>query len=110
MIDTEAVKRELHSQMLRLFDNVGSASAAAGGPYWPRRYLQMVRTHGGLAAAQRWLARRDRPTGFDRLQKLGLLNLSVEALVLQPRFRVLFTPQEIAAARRRLENAGYVAP
>ena len=51
MTDTEAVKRELHSQMLRLFDNVGSASAAAGGPYWPRRYLQMVRTHGGQRSA-----------------------------------------------------------
>ncbi|MGB8212009.1 MAG: hypothetical protein WCE68_00490 [Anaerolineales bacterium] len=42
-----------------------------------------------------------------KLWELNLLDRSMEALVIQERFRALFTEAEIAEARRRLEELGY---
>jgi hypothetical protein len=36
---------------------------------------------------------------------IGRLDLSIESLMLQPRFAGLFSPQELDAARWRLEQA-----
>ena len=42
-----------------------------------------------------------------KLWEMKLLNQSMEALVIQERFKTLFTDTEIAEAKRRLEELGY---
>ena len=62
---------------------------------------------GGLAAARRLLHTPTVSDGFTALWERGRLDLSVEALVLQERFRNLFTEQELERARERLAEYGY---
>jgi hypothetical protein len=45
--------------------------------------------------------------GFAELWERGRLDLTVEALVAEPKFSELFSENEIAVARRRLEQFGY---
>lgn len=54
-----------------------------------------------------WTAARN-ATGFGRLGDLNRLDLSVEFLVLQPKWQSLFTDAERRLARSRLEDGGYV--
>ncbi|WP_432934699.1 hypothetical protein ACQPZZ_21440 [Microbispora sp. CA-135349] len=47
------------------------------------------------------------PVGLDALWERGRLDLTVEALVVQPRFAELFTPEEVEVARHRLGQFGW---
>ncbi|WP_221891484.1 hypothetical protein [Microbispora sp. KK1-11] len=47
--------------------------------------------------------------GFAALWERGRLDLTVEALVVQPRFAELFTPAETEVAWHRLEQFGWNA-
>lgn len=76
--------------------------------YNPTRFNMMVRREGGLAAAQKLLRLGPIPEGFWTLRQLGRLDLSLERLVLRPRWRPLFTDEEIEVARERLILAGYL--
>lgn len=75
--------------------------------YRARQFLEMVTMHGGVGAAQRLLQGRDASDGFTRLWEEGQLNRSVEASVLRPKYTSLFTDDERATARRRLEAHGF---
>jgi|SRR3990172_845883 len=70
-------------------------------------FKQMLDRHGGVEAAKRLLAGEVIQSGLMRLWELKLLNHSMEALVIQERFRSLFTDDEVAEARRRLDELGY---
>jgi hypothetical protein len=72
------------------------------------RFRQMIHRHGALDAAKRLLATRDTQTGLTKLWELKELGKSMEALVVQERFRPLFSEGEIAEARRRLDDMGHV--
>jgi len=61
----------------------------------------------GLATARRLLRSAAMSDWFASLWERGRLDLTVEALVLQPRFASLFTDAELAMARHRLEPYGY---
>jgi hypothetical protein len=65
-------------------------------------FQRMIDQYGSLETAQRLLAKQDIQEGLMRLWELGCLDESIEALVIQDRFRSLFTEAEIAEARRRL--------
>ena len=69
-------------------------------------FSRMVSEHGGVQAAKRLL---DSPlqSGFTDLWECGCLNLTMENLVLQPQFSVLFTEEEKQIARQRLQEHGY---
>jgi hypothetical protein len=67
----------------------------------------MVGDHGGVGAAQRLLHGPDASDGFTTLWEARRLELSVEAHVLLPRFRALFTQRELRKARHRLEEHGF---
>ena len=45
--------------------------------------------------------------GSPNCGNVGGLDLTVEALVVEPKFSELFSENEIAVARRRLEQFGY---
>ena len=96
-----ALEDELHEEMIELFERAGKATG-----YWGTRYLQAVRRQGGLARAKEMLKPRSasQRSGLDALLQAGRPELTLEALVLQPRFASLFTPAELAEARTRLGN------
>jgi hypothetical protein len=97
--DMEDKELSLTRAMLELYNIVGRETG-----YWANRYLQAVRRKGGLACAKALLAR-PRSHGLERLMAEGRIDLSVEALVLDPRYADLFSPEERAIASTRLEAA-----
>jgi hypothetical protein len=77
--------------------------------YNATRYLQMLHDHRGLETA-RILVMADQPSeGYTALWERSRLDLTVEALVLQPEWQPLFAqePKLLERARRRLAEYGY---
>lgn len=73
------------------------------------RFTQALNRRGGLGAARRLLQPLPRGAtlpGFDAILAAGRADLTMEYVVLQDRFRQLFTPAELAEAQRRL---GWIA-
>ena len=95
MLRTDLESR-FHHEMLRIYER-----AAVFG-YRPTRFKQMVERHGGVEAARRLLKGEKMSDGFARLRKMGMSDISVEALVLREPWRQLFTAAELAQAQRRL--------
>jgi hypothetical protein len=75
--------------------------------YNATRYLQMLYEHRGLRTAQILLHARNVSDGYTALWMRERLDLTVEALVLNPQWQELFTEQELEIARSRLEQYGY---
>ena len=74
--------------------------------YRPTYFLQMLDERGGLNAAKALLA--GKPSGgFTKLYMLDRLDLSVEAVALDPKWRSLFTDDELGLARRRLKDTRF---
>lgn len=67
--------------------------------------LRLLDERGALGAAQRILQPGPLVHGFVPLWEQGRLDLTVESLALEPRFRELFTEQELATARTRLDRS-----
>ena len=78
--------------------------------YNPTYALQMVGELGAVGACKRLLEKSEPSEGFTRLWELRRLDLTVEAVVLRPEFASLFTLDERAVARQRLESVGYHVP
>jgi len=93
--------------MLAIYDVVGHAT---NGLYWPRRFRMKVRNWGGIEAARDYLnpkKYKGTSEGFERLKNLSQLQHSMEALVLRLCYSTLFTPEQLAVARQRLNSSGY---
>jgi hypothetical protein len=92
------------SGLLRSFE--GDMAAMYGGAkragYNATRFLVMIREHGGLETAHRLLASPDISYGFTELWMLGRQDLTVEALILEPQYRPLFSSGELRTASERL--------
>lgn len=86
----------------------GYRAAGEATGYWGRRFLQAVKRNGGLATAQRMLLPRNEAQrkGLDSLIEHNRPDLSVEAIVLQPRFQSLFTEDQLKIAKERLGEYG----
>lgn len=76
--------------------------------YHPSQFLRSLYERGGLGVAK-WYINDDTPTsGYTRLWNEGRLDLTVEAFVVEnPEWHPLFTDEELAKARKRLEAYGY---
>jgi hypothetical protein len=75
--------------------------------YNATRYLQMLHDQGGVGTAQTLLHATQVSEGYTALWERKRLDLTVEALALQPEWRELFTPEELDIARQRLQQHGY---
>ena len=75
--------------------------------YNATRFLQMISDMGGLAAAKQLIHKEGGSDGFTTLWMCRRLDLSVEAHVLKPEYRELFTDDELKICRDRLEEYGY---
>jgi len=89
-----------------LLDSYYAAGKQTG--YWGRRFYQAVNRKGGLATVKPMLTPRtaSQRKGLDAILEAGKPELSVEAVVLQPRFRALFTDDELKEAAERLGEYG----
>lgn len=85
----------------------GTVEAALKRGYKPNYFIQMLEHDGGLKTAKKLIASQGPQKGLFTLQGLGLLGESMEAVMLQERFKSLFTEEELAEAHRRLEELGY---
>ena len=74
--------------------------------YNATRFLQLVESRGGVDAAKQ-LLRGPPSEGFATLWEKGRLDLSMEAHILKPEFRELFTDAERRLAEGRLRQFGY---
>lgn len=72
-----------------------------------KRTLESIDAFGGLETARRCFARHKNSDGFAALAKLGRLDLSLEALVLEPAYGGLFSDEEANFALESLLAAGY---
>lgn len=75
--------------------------------YVASKFLQVVAEIGGVEAARTLILRDGGTEGVAKLWELGRLDLSVEALVLKPEYRELFTDHEREACRNRLKEYNY---
>ena len=78
----------------------------AGCGYRPSYFIHKIKTLGAVSAAQHMLTIDDQHYNLRRLAKNGLLEFSLHAAVLDPRFRSLFTEKELAVARERFAAHG----
>jgi hypothetical protein len=69
---------------------------------------ELLKEHGGLETARRFLHSPDYAPGFTKLWERQRLDLTVEAVILyEEKWHSLFTPEEIAICRKRLADYGY---
>ena len=98
---TEQLEAEFHRAMVNIYH------AAASIGYRPTYFLQLINEHGGVIAAKRLLRAAEPQSGLIKLWELDRLDISAEALVLQERWRTLFSDDERHAARERLRDYRY---
>lgn len=72
--------------------------------YTATRFYQMLDEHGGVETARRLLPQMS--DGFTELYRRNRLDLTVEALVLKPKWHDLFSVEERQMARDRLHECG----
>lgn len=75
--------------------------------YTATRFLQMLHEHRGLETARILLHSSTVSDGYTALWERGRLDLTVEALILQPQWVTLFTDEEREIARKRLREYSY---
>lgn len=97
---------ELELQLDTAMFNIYRRAKAEAG-YNASRYLQMLDGHRGLKTAQILLHAATVSEGYVALWEKKRLDLTVEALVIQRRYRELFTDAEIDIAHERLRQYGY---
>lgn len=101
-VPASEMKKQLDAAMRNLFSITGRETG-----YWGGYFLREVKSHGGLATAKRMLGKKlvgmSQQKGFNSLVEAGRVDLSVESMVLEPRFRSLFTDPELAEAQKRLD-------
>ena len=111
-MDKNQLEQEFHEAMLNLYEETLKFKP----PYKATRFLKMVNEFGGKEAADKLLSTGEKKTqtGFTELILSGggvhALRYSMEYLVLQKLWCDLFTEEQLAVARKRLERVGFVFP
>ncbi|WP_133251591.1 hypothetical protein [Zavarzinia aquatilis] len=102
---TTTETKAFHLEMRNVYFSVQRVSG-----YRATRFLQLVDRIGGLEAAKRLLSAGDISNGLTELCLKGCLQHSMECLVLDKKWRHLFTDDQLATAQRRLEQLHYRVP
>ena len=95
-------EKQFHQAMIDIYE---TAKRECG--YNATRFLQLVGSKGGVAAAKQLIYKPGGTDGFATLWECGRLDLSVEAHVLKPEYRELFTDEERELCIERLKEFGY---
>lgn len=101
--DRAQLSREFHEATLE-----GYRFLVRSIGYKAKAFIHMATMDGGEATAHTLVGPSSTISeGFERLVSEGMLQHSVEALVLTPRYAELFADHELATARTRLEAVGF---
>ena len=76
--------------------------------YPPNNFVRMLNADGGFETAKRLLSQPQPSTGFLELFSLGHLELTVEALVLEHRWKTYFDQMLLDRAAEKLKKARYI--
>lgn len=96
------LENQFHAAMLDVYQR---AKTEAG--YNASRFLSMVTEQGGYEAARSLVHAQNVSEGYTALWERKRLDLTVEAVILKPEWRDLFSEVERDIARRRLAEYGY---
>lgn len=95
---TKTLATKFHGEMLALYDHCARIG------FRPVLFRRLVILKGGVAAAKE-LVFKPGTTGLERLIEAGKTELSMEAMMVRPEYRLLFTSLEIKEAAKRLEGS-----
>ncbi|HEX9595751.1 MAG TPA: hypothetical protein VF982_02635 [Anaerolineales bacterium] len=101
MIPMQMLTERFHTAMLDLADK------AAGIDSLAEIFKKRIQNDGGVETAKRLVRDRGPQPGLIQLWEAERLDISVEALMLNTKYQSLFSEEELAEARRRLESLGY---
>jgi hypothetical protein len=76
--------------------------------YNPTYWVRMVHEHGAVQAAKLLLRASNAQEGLFRLWELKRLDMSIEAMVIDPQYGSLFSEEERKLARKRLDDLGFL--
>lgn len=99
MTPEDDLHKEFSAAMVDIFRRVVKETG-----YRPTYFLQMVVETSGHEAAMHLIHAGQPSDGYTELYSRKRLDLTVEALVLQPKWRPLFTDDDRAKARGRLQD------
>lgn len=101
-MDTELLKFELKKRYISTYQECKKFG------YTPTRFLNMVSGQDDIVIVTRRLIHKDGGTlGFETLCQNNRIDLAVENIILEEKFRSLFTKEDLIAAYNRLEEYGY---
>jgi len=80
---------------------------AARKGYRATYFLQMIGELGAVETAKQLVMNPTYSSGFAQLLAMGELRISVEAIILRDEFRSMFEEKYLAAAHKKLDEAGY---
>ncbi len=101
------MKKKFTDFLLKLADRIKKET---GGKYNPTAFRNMVREKGGVETAKQLINDKTPSEGYTKLWELGLLNLSVEAQVLESeggKWHCLFAKEKLETCRKRLKKYEY---
>lgn len=75
--------------------------------YRPTHFRNMLSANGGVSTVRQLLAKGKPSEGFTRLWELGRLDLTVEALIVETKWRLLIDPLLVQQAERLLTKSNY---
>ena len=98
----EQLKYELRERYISTYN------ACKKFKYFPRAFLDMIVSNDDIVEITRRLIHKEGGTsGFATLFENGKMELSVENIILEPRYRELFTREDLQAAYNQLERHEY---
>lgn len=100
------MQTELEHEFNEAMKNVYTKAKSEAG-YTATRFMQILSQNGGLETAKMLLHSSAVSDGYTALWEKGRLDLTVEALVIDPKYLSLFTAEEQAIAYQRLQEYGY---
>lgn len=98
----EQLKRELRERYISTYNECKKFK------YFPRIFLDMVVSNEDIVNVTKKLIHKEGGTsGFATLFENKRMDLAVEKIILEPRYRELFIYEDLQAAYSRLEQFGY---
>jgi hypothetical protein len=94
----EELQTEFAEEMAMTYDT------AAKFGHSPSKFIHLAEAYGAVNAAKRLIISGDITNGLKRLKKRGRLDLAMESVMLKEKFQSLFSSDELAAARWRLNS------
>lgn len=75
--------------------------------YTPSYLIQMLNENRAVNVAKKLIMKDGGTSGFEKMWEKKRLDLTIEAIVIQPKYKELFTKEEIEESNNRLKKYGF---